>query len=240
MKWLYLLLIVFVMSMSTSCSMFKKNQEGDGATDTVAETQGENAEGTDFMIDESGSSEEVATAPAEENPIVEGDVAKAEEKVLPAEGDKIEETFTDADVAGKVEETNILTSSGQNGSYTVQKDETLMMVAFKIYGDYRMWRKLAKMNPNINPNALSAGQEIKYDEPGSKFVWTPNGNPFLIRNGDTLGVISKDVYGVSKRWKEIYENNRPMILDPNLIFAGFTLYYVPDSAGAREPASVKN
>ena len=46
--------------------------------------------------------------------------------------------------------------------------------------------------------------------------------------GETLGTISNKHYGVTKRWKDLYENNRPMIKDPNLIFAGFTLYYVPD------------
>jgi hypothetical protein len=47
--------------------------------------------------------------------------------------------------------------------------------------------------------------------------------------GDTLGKISKRVYGTVERWKEIWKNNEKLIKDPNKIYAGFTLYYVPDS-----------
>ncbi|MCB1073754.1 MAG: hypothetical protein KDK96_11745 [Chlamydiia bacterium] len=49
-----------------------------------------------------------------------------------------------------------------------------------------------------------------------------------MKKEDTLGTISDEVYHTPKRWNEIYQNNRPLIKDPNLIFAGFTLYYIPD------------
>jgi len=43
-----------------------------------------------------------------------------------------------------------------------------------------------------------------------------------------LGVISTKVYdGEKKYWKKLWENNKPMIRDPNLIFAGFTIFYQP-------------
>ena len=45
-------------------------------------------------------------------------------------------------------------------------------------------------------------------------------------------IISKKKYGTPVRWKSIWDNNKPMIKDPNLIFAGFTLYYIPDNSVA--------
>jgi hypothetical protein len=47
----------------------------------------------------------------------------------------------------------------------------------------------------------------------------------MIKNGETLGTISNSVYQTPKKWKAIWENNKPLIRNPNVIFAGFTLYY---------------
>jgi len=53
------------------------------------------------------------------------------------------------------------------------------------------------------------------------------GNPYLIKSGDSLSLISKKVYGDWREWPAIHKNNPKQIRDPNLIFAGFTLYYLP-------------
>ena len=55
-----------------------------------------------------------------------------------------------------------------------------------------------------------------------------NGESYLIKRGDTLGVISNDVYGTTRKWKKLWENNRQLIKDPNKIYAGFYLYYQPE------------
>jgi len=109
----------------------------------------------------------------------------------------------------------------------VASNDTLMLIAFKVYGDYSMWKQIQNDNNGISSTKLTVGSVIKYKKPQEEFVWGPRGNPWLIKLGDTLGIISKDVYGATTKWRDIYNNNRPMIKDPNLIFAGFTLYYVP-------------
>jgi nucleoid-associated protein YgaU len=112
------------------------------------------------------------------------------------------------------------------GVYTVQKNETLMMIAFKLYGDYGQWRDLSRRNASKLKNGLVfSGTKITYALPSQTFEWSPQGNPYLIRTGDTLGAISGSVYGSAKKWKNIWENNRPLIKDPNRIFAGFTIYW---------------
>ena len=118
--------------------------------------------------------------------------------------------------------------SGDVAEYTVEKGDTLMLVAFKLYGDYSKWKLLAGYNPNLKEAGLAQGMVVKYQSPSEKFSWAPQGDPHLIRTAETLGSISKDKYGIISRWKDIFENNRPMIKNPNLIFAGFTIYYVPD------------
>jgi nucleoid-associated protein YgaU len=114
---------------------------------------------------------------------------------------------------------------GQIETYKFQKGDTLMMVAFKIYGDYRKWKEIRNLNKD--KKKIVAGTELKYYVPEQKFGWKPDGNPYLVKTGDTLGIISKDKYGTVSKWKSIYENNRPLIRNPNLIFAGFTIYYKP-------------
>jgi len=56
-----------------------------------------------------------------------------------------------------------------------------------------------------------------------------NGEKYLIKVGDTLGLISNEVYGTKAKWKKLWENNRQLIKNPNRIFAGFNLYYVPEA-----------
>lgn len=118
-------------------------------------------------------------------------------------------------------------SLGVEEKYHVQKGDTLMMIAFKIYGDYRKWRDLKEWNKDRLVTKMGHGVVLKYYVPEQAFGWQPSGLPYMVKTGDNLGMISMQKYGTSKKWKNIYENNRPLIRDPNLIFAGFTLYYMP-------------
>jgi nucleoid-associated protein YgaU len=102
------------------------------------------------------------------------------------------------------------------------------MIAFKLYGDYGKWKSLANYNRETlkGSTVVTNGMTLKYMAPAEEFVWNPQGLPYLIRTGDTLGTVSKTVYETPKKWKLIWDNNRPLIKDANKIFAGFTLYYL--------------
>jgi nucleoid-associated protein YgaU len=117
--------------------------------------------------------------------------------------------------------------SGEVKTYKVQKGETLMQIAFKIYGDISRWKDIKAMNSEklTNNSSLMANTTLKYRAPQTPFVWNPNGTPYMIKNGETLGTISNTVYSTPKKWKNIWENNKPLIKNPNVIYAGFTLYY---------------
>ncbi len=125
------------------------------------------------------------------------------------------------------------------GSYTVQRNETLMLISYKLYGDYSRWKEIAALNADkLKGGAIiSEGMNLKYSEAGAGFSSQGNGVAYLIEQGDTLGKISNKVYGMSSKWKSIWENNRAMIKDPNKIYTGFTLYYQPDPGYSRDLSS---
>lgn len=139
--------------------------------------------------------------------------------------DSSDDFSDDKSVSVNTDDSSMDYSSGQ---YTVSKGDTLMLVAYKIYGDYGKWKDLRDMNSGINSSSLTAGSVLQFTPPAEKFIHDHNGTPYLIQSGDTLGTISNDKYGTVKKWKDIYENNKVLIKDPNLIFAGFTLYYVAE------------
>jgi nucleoid-associated protein YgaU len=110
-------------------------------------------------------------------------------------------------------------------TYKVKKGDTLMWISFKLYGDHQRWREILKRNPILNQNRLTVGDELEYETPSPKFVRIKNGSPYRIIRGDTLGKISKKLYGTNQKWRGLWNNNLQMIQDPNIIFAGFTIFY---------------
>ena len=111
--------------------------------------------------------------------------------------------------------------------YKVQKGETLMQIAFKLYGDISRWKELRKLNGDklSRNSAVNTKTQLKYKAPEKEFIWNPEGTAYLIKNGETLGKISENVYQNPRNWKDLWKNNKPLIKNPNQIFAGFTLYY---------------
>lgn len=168
--------------------------------------------------------EEPASEPATEAAAEDPAVAENAEATPPTE----EPEVTIEDDAAPVVSNDYV--GGSEKTYQVQKNETLMMIAFKLYGDYGKWKELANYNRDTlkGSTVVRSGMSLKYMAPAEEFVWNPQGLPYLIRTGDTLGGISSTVYQTPKKWKMIWENNRPLIKDPNKIFAGFTLYYLED------------
>lgn len=211
-------LLLLIGLIGTSCSMFNKKKttekESDPMADELVEDNSFQEEDDDVVASnifddtEGGPLEEQADAPVEENL---------------TEGQPVADSGLVAEIAP---EEPVVSVSADMGSYKVLKNETLMIVAFKIYGDYSKWRELAELNKGklVNGHQVMAGVELSFNAPAEKFEWRPEGNPYLIKRGDTLGTISKDTYGTPRYWKNIWHNNEPLIKDPNVIFAGFTIY----------------
>jgi len=111
-------------------------------------------------------------------------------------------------------------------SYSVKKGDTLMLVAFKLYGNYERWREIAQMNQEVLKGStfLESDTNLKYNYSNTELIKT-DGLPYLVKNEDTLGLISKKVYGVHRWWDVVWYNNREHIKNPNHIYAGFVLFY---------------
>ena len=52
---------------------------------------------------------------------------------------------------------------------------------------------------------------------------TDSTRTYAVQQGDSLSKIAKQVYGNSDDWRRIYEANREIIKDPDLIYPGQTL-----------------
>lgn len=58
---------------------------------------------------------------------------------------------------------------------------------------------------------------------------------YTVQSGDNLKKIAKQLYGDSSKWEVIYEANRDLIKNPNLIYEG-QVFTIPDSNVAPAPA----
>ena len=79
-------------------------------------------------------------------------------------------------VSSTISEPKIETT-GEFDHYQVAKGETLMLIAFKIYGDYMQWKKLYRLNQDQlkGRTTISVGMQLKYEKPAEAFVWNPEG-----------------------------------------------------------------
>lgn len=210
--WLVLLSLSLV-----SCSGSKSAQKVNEETPQI-----ELSDADEFI--ENPSEEQPADAAVADVPVEVTDPV-ADEAPMDASDEPV---ITDTEMVPDTAPSVVTNEPGTVKNYTVQKNETLMLIAFKLYGDYERWKELASQNRDAlkgNTN-IREGMTLSYMAPAEEFVWNPQGLPYLIRTGDTLGGISKQVYTTTKKWKLIWENNRPLIKDPNKIFAGFTIHYL--------------
>ena len=219
MKFLLSILLMFSLVACSGSKSANNAKESEVGTEI--------AEGDEFSLD---FEEDLGVEDFEEEPVE--DVSGLEDEVSAEPVEEVAETTEETldEPLAEVEEMEQTPPVQINNSamqwHTVDRGETLMLISFKIYGDYTKWRELASYNRTTLRNgfSVSVGMKLQYPAPSQKFVWNPEGNPYLIRVGDTLGTISKETYGTESYWKNIWKNNTPLIQNPNKIFAGFTIY----------------
>lgn len=115
---------------------------------------------------------------------------------------------------------------GRTETYVVKPGDTLMKISFEKYGSVYRWREILNSNRSkiADYNSLPPGLSLRI-EGVDYVVISRNGRPYLIRLHDTLGRISRKVYGTTSFWRELWRNNPQLIHNPHRIYAGFTLYY---------------
>ena len=117
--------------------------------------------------------------------------------------------------------------TGQTEAYKVQPGDTLMKVAFTLYGDLDRWKEIRDLNQDKlkKGNTLRAGMELKVETPAAPFTPEELSHSYTIKHGDTLANIADDLYGKKMKYKKIQKYNSKLIRDPNRIFSGFKIFY---------------
>lgn len=112
--------------------------------------------------------------------------------------------------------------------YTVMQNDTLMEIAYKLYKDMKRWREIASVNPGLDEEyTIYVGQKIYVPTIARPQENIPRENRYTVLGGDTLWEISQKLYGSKRYWYSLWHSNKDLIKDPNSLYAGFHLRYLP-------------
>ncbi len=126
--------------------------------------------------------------------------------------------------------------------YTVQKGDSLYLIAEKQLGSASRWTEIRTLN-KLDSDQLREGDQLRLpakeehaDHPEEHAGGAPEaagGRVHVVEEGETLGDISKQYYGTTRRWKDIVKANPG--LDPDNVPVGAKLT-IPE-LGAATPHS---
>lgn len=120
-------------------------------------------------------------------------------------------------------------AGAQSNVYIVQPGDTLTGIAFGFYGNASYWPTIYQANRELiggDPNIIVPGQRLVIPQAVSAQGIVPVAQTvqrYLVQPGDTLSLVALKVYGSDTLWPAIYEANRGLVGDPNLIRAGQVL-----------------
>lgn len=130
----------------------------------------------------------------------------------------------------------VATTSDDLMLYTWKQGDSFKSLARTYYGSELQVALLRSANEGVDDAKLAvgdrvnvpvrlanqAGPAVKTGEQGKTSAWT--GGLYTVQKGDSLGTISKSVYGTHKNWRNIYDANRDVIGDdPNRLKLGMQL-----------------
>lgn len=130
-------------------------------------------------------------------------------------------------------------------THRVQAGETLSSIAAKHYGNANLFTLLVRANPQIDPNRLRIGAQIKIppapgttpsatsSAPEDSAATLDQSRQYRVQAGDTLSAIAIRLYGSASRWQRIYELNKDAIgSDPGRLRPG-TVLVLPEAPTRR-------
>ncbi len=124
----------------------------------------------------------------------------------------------------------------QPAEYTVKSGDCLWNIAKDRLGDGLKWHEIYDMNKDVlgsNPDLIMPGTTIHL--PGSNELASQVGGEmtkYVVKPGDNLWNISKDMMGGGEKWGQLYQANHDLIgANPRLIFPGQELN-IPSADGA--------
>ena len=155
-----------------------------------------------------------ATSPATDQPVKAADTTPAPTPTAVASVEPSAETTADA------------TPSAAASSYIVQPGDDLWSLAERFLGMGERWREIADLNDTTIlkiTDELAAGTVLHL--PADAVQPSDDAPPetVTVQAGDSLWGLAEEHLGDGHRWPEIYEANRDVIADPDLIDIGWTL-----------------
>lgn len=211
------------------------------------------AQNKDFLLDD--SVEEDSSLPADS--YVAGDAVENQEPTYQAEesADEMlataEESYPSEDTYQAEEADNSQVQNtvsepayqaektGNSGVYVIQAGDSLGKISTKIYGTAQRWMELAQANNISDPRKIFPGDELSFELIGdsaarfAKALSTVITKEVVVSHGDTLASLAKQVLGPKASWKQLYAYNKAKISNPNRIFVGMRLKYVPSEEIAK-------
>jgi nucleoid-associated protein YgaU len=120
--------------------------------------------------------------------------------------------------------------------YIVQPGDSFTVLAEVYYGSQSHAGFLMRANPHVkDPKRLLVGTEIRIPElpkdsspraqtsAGLKVDATPSGRTYVVKAGDSLTSIAEKQLGATARWQELYELNKDVITNPDVLRSGVVL-----------------
>ena len=103
--------------------------------------------------------------------------------------------------------------------YTVQQGDTLSAIASRLYGNAGKYPVIFEANLEVikDPNLIYPGQILRIIKPP---VGQAPSDTYTVKPGDTLSKIAKQFYGDARKYSIIFEANRDILKDPNIIHPG--------------------
>ena len=78
----------------------------------------------------------------------------------------------------------------------------------------------AKAKADAAAEADQLRKELEAERAAHRETATAKAGTYVVKSGDSLSKIAKELWGDAKRWPEIFEANKDKIKDPNLIHPG--------------------
>lgn len=185
---------------------------------TLAGCSGTSKEEDEYFSDDAFG-EELSGDTAQTDELPQETVETPEEPMASEEAPSESASFTPSEPIG----------DGNFTTYTAQKGDTLMKISFDHYGTVYRWKRIYELNQETigDYKLLIPGTVLRLESVAGNGPHQKDGESYLIQQGDTLGSISYSVYGEYRYWKHLYDYNKDLIRDPNQIYAGFLIYYLP-------------
>lgn len=133
--------------------------------------------------------------------------------------------------------------------YVVRRNDDIMRIAKRLYGDTRHWQAISKANPNVDPQKMRVGQRLLVPkDPGNiqgvvvddrGTAQTPRAPEpetiqHVVQKNDSLWKIAAAFYGDGTKWTIIRDANRRLVgSDGEKLRPGMTLVIPPAASRAQ-------